>query len=97
MWGASCTSLSEAVTLWQERIAPGSGFAALTEALKADETPRQIRGAMSGPDGQLMGWTVSRIAGGRRMLQFHPTQLDRQDAAEPVATIACPDRTATGT
>src|SRR5690606_28271490 len=75
MWGASCTSLPEAVTLWQERIAPGSGFAALTEALKADETPRQIRGAMSGPDGQLMGWTVSRIAGGRRMLQFHPTQL----------------------
>lgn len=97
MWGASCTSLPEAVTLWQERIAPGSGFAALTEALKADETPRQIRGAMSGPDGQLMGWTVSRIAGGRRMLQFHPTQLDRQDAAEPVATIARPDRTATGT
>ena len=55
---------------WNDGGTMGPGFAALREALLTPDGRSEVSGAMAGPQGQLLGWTVSPLTGGRRMLRF---------------------------
>jgi hypothetical protein len=79
LWGAPPSSLAEAITVWQGATETGPGFAALREAL-TDGEPPSASGAMAGPNGQLLGWTVTGLSGGQRMLRFRPA------AAQPLTS-----------
>lgn len=76
LWGEKSPTLAEAMQLWQQRIEPGPGFASLTRILAAPEDEKQSQGVLSGPDGRLLGWTVTRLAGGRRMVRFRASAPD---------------------
>ncbi|WP_240643396.1 PAS-domain containing protein [Paracoccus siganidrum] len=82
LWGEKSASLPEALQLWRSRIEPGPGFAALGQALSLPEGEPQDQGAMSGPDGRLLGWTVTRLGGGRRMVRFRAPELRQEREAE---------------
>lgn len=92
LWGKAGTDLSDASQGWQDRIETGPGFAALMASLTASEGPRHDRGVMSGPDGRLLGWKVTRLGAGRRMVRFRPSELEpeqtapRQDQTAPMAS-----------
>ena len=81
LWGASPASLAEAVGLWEAASPLGPGFAALREALDQGDGAA-LSGAMAGPQGQLLGWTVTPLSGGRRMLRF------RMASGQPMTAIA---------
>ncbi len=68
LWGAPPESLADAIATGRPGPA-GRGFAALRDALTMPMHPR-ASGAMAGPQGQLLGWTVTILSGGRRMLRF---------------------------
>ena len=93
LWGKAGTDLSDASQGWQDRIETGPGFAALMASLTASEGPRQDRGVMSGPDGRLLGWNVTRLGAGRRMVRFRPSELEpeqpapSQDQTAPMASV----------
>ncbi|WP_304613553.1 PAS-domain containing protein [Paracoccus sp. (in: a-proteobacteria)] len=69
LWGAPPESLADAIAIWEAAAPAGRGFAALRDALNHADAPR-ASGAMAGPQGQLLGWTVTILSGGRRMLRF---------------------------
>ncbi len=69
LWGAPPASLADAITTWEAAAPAGRGFAALRDALHNVDAAR-VSGAMAGPQGQLIGWTVTILSGGRRMLRF---------------------------
>ncbi|WP_282029049.1 PAS-domain containing protein [Paracoccus marcusii] len=69
LWGAPPESLADAIATWEAAAPAGRGFAALRDALNHADAPR-ASGAMAGPQGQLLGWTVTILSGGRRMLRF---------------------------
>lgn len=69
LWGTPPASLGAAIQAWEEAGPTGPGFAALREALTLADVPH-ASGAMAGPQGQLLGWTVTTLSGGRRMLRF---------------------------
>ncbi|MFC0201288.1 PAS-domain containing protein [Paracoccus rhizosphaerae] len=79
LWGAPPADLSAAIRTWEDATRTGPGFAALREALTLAEPPK-TGGAMAGPEGQLLGWTVTNLSGGRRMLRFRPS------AAQPLTS-----------
>ena len=70
LWQRPATTLSEAMLSWNDGGTMGPGFAALREALLTPDGRSEVSGAMAGPQGQLLGWTVSPLTGGRRMLRF---------------------------
>ncbi|WP_108500809.1 PAS-domain containing protein [Paracoccus indicus] len=70
LWQRPATNLSEAIASWHDGDTTGPGFAALRDALLQPRCPSDVSGAMAGPHGQLLGWTVSPLTGGRRMLRF---------------------------
>ncbi|WP_378947675.1 PAS-domain containing protein [Paracoccus sp. R86501] len=70
LWQRPATNLSEAIASWHDGDTMGPGFVALRDALQQPRCQSQISGAMAGPHGQLLGWTVSPLTGGRKMLRF---------------------------
>lgn len=79
LWGAPPAGLSEAIASWKDATETGPGFSALHDALTLGE-PAKTSGAMAGPKGELLGWTVITLSGGRRMLRFRPA------AAQPLTS-----------
>lgn len=82
LWGDETPDLPGAVARWSTATTGGAGFGALRQALTATGDSFRDSGAMAGPEGQLLGWTVSHLTGGRIMLRF------RQPAAE---ALTAPD------
>lgn len=80
LWGAPPASLAEALATWEGAAPTGPGFAALREALQAPDADSHA-GAMAGPQGQLLGWTVTALSGGRQMLRF------RMASGQPMTAI----------
>ncbi len=71
IWGDGAAEIGQAVARWEQMAgASGPGLHALREALFAAETTAPSSGAMAGPGGRLLGWTITRLAGGRIMLRF---------------------------
>ncbi|WP_265502317.1 PAS-domain containing protein [Paracoccus beibuensis] len=89
MWGAPPADLSKAISDWQGATETGPGFAALREALTLAE-PAKATGAMAGPKGQLLGWTVTTLSGGRRMLRFRPSAAQPLTSSQAIMTDVSP-------
>lgn len=70
LWDQPSATLSEAIAIWANFGKTGPGFAALREALLQSTGDAAVSGAMAGPQGQLLGWTVNYLTGGRKMLRF---------------------------
>ena len=71
IWGDGAAEIGQAVARWEQMAgASGPGLHALREALFAAEIAAPSSGAMAGPGGRLLGWTITRLAGGRIMLRF---------------------------
>lgn len=71
LWGGRAATVLDAIEGWQTLIRIGPGFDALCERLlTADDGGARSNGAISGPEGRLIGWSVSQIGGGQRMLRF---------------------------
>lgn len=83
MWGGEADTLTEAIASWESRVAAGPGFAALRARLAGNDSGRDS-GAMAGPEGQLLGWTVSGLGSGRQMLRFRAPELGAEPATDPV-------------
>ncbi len=86
LWGDAVTDLPEAMTLWSGNRAPGAGHAALCEALQGEQAAR-ASGAMAGPQGQLLGWAVSHLAGGRVMLRFRQPGVESLTAPDALLAL----------
>lgn len=91
LWGDEADTLSAALATWEDRAAPGPGFASLRARLTGAEDEAPDSGAMAGPDGRLLGWTVSNLGSGRQMLRFRPSELPHQAQAEKLADAAPED------
>lgn len=80
LWGEGAATMVDAIEEWRNLTRVGPGFDALCNRLmtSGDQAARS-NGAMSGPEGQLIGWSVSSIGGGKKMLRF---RLDEVGAAE---------------
>ncbi|MFV0385003.1 PAS-domain containing protein [Paracoccus sp. (in: a-proteobacteria)] len=70
LWGDCGTTLTEAIAGWERQIDAGPGFNALRDRLKGGDQARDS-GAISGPEGQLLGWNIARVSGAHQMLRFH--------------------------
>lgn len=71
LWGDRAATVFDAIGGWKNLIRGGPGFDALCERLLgADDGGARSHGAISGPEGRLIGWSVSQISGGQRMLRF---------------------------
>lgn len=67
-------SISEHLQRWQGAAGDSPGLLALKEALTNQVTKRgSIQGAMAGPSGQLLSWTLRFLSGGRVMVRFEAT------------------------
>ncbi|WP_410219518.1 PAS-domain containing protein [Paracoccus sp. (in: a-proteobacteria)] len=80
LWGQPNANLGDALSQWERVTVAGPGFVALREALASDLAGGPVSGAMAGPQGQLLGWIVTPLSGGRKMLRFrtaspHPVSL----------------------
>ncbi|MGZ3215024.1 PAS-domain containing protein [Paracoccus sp. T5] len=80
LWGTPAGTMAEIIAGWEGATAVGPGFAALREALLDAEAGEPASGAMAGPQGQLLGWTVTSLSGGRKMLRF------RAASGQPLAS-----------
>lgn len=86
LWGAPPASLADAVAGWQAASPAGPGFQALRDALTATDAPA-ASGAMAGPQGELLGWTVTTLSGGRRMLRFRAGSAPAIASAQALAAL----------
>ena len=84
LWPDGSSNLSNAVTCWQPQGEPSPGVEALGARLTQPESGLRDSGLMAGPQGQLLGWTVTKLGAGRQMVRFRlpdpvaPSQADDQ-------------------
>ncbi|WP_170167062.1 PAS-domain containing protein [Paracoccus methylarcula] len=84
LWGDEAETVREAIEGWKSRIKIEPGFDALCESLLIpDDTNPRNNGAISGPGGQLIGWSVVQIGGGQKMLRFRVNEVARTVSMEP--------------
>lgn len=70
LWPGAAGSLSGAVASWQAHAQAGPGAEALGARLTQPEAGLRDNGLMVGPQAQLLGWAVTKLAGGRQMVRF---------------------------
>nr|WP_318272782.1 PAS-domain containing protein [Paracoccus saliphilus] len=75
LWGTPPGNLADIIAGWEGVTAVGPGFAALRDALLDAHDAAPVSGAMAGPKGQLLGWTVTPLSGGRKMLRFRAASV----------------------
>ncbi|WP_348524673.1 PAS domain-containing protein [Paracoccus marinaquae] len=75
LWGDEGETLADALAAWEDRVEAGPGLAALRARLTEKHEGRGDNGVMAGPSGQLLGWSVTGLAGGRQMLRFRASEL----------------------
>lgn len=93
LWGKKSSSLRTALMHWRENIDAGPGFGVLENRLThSDSENRRDTGAMAAPDGRMMSWTVTSLAGGRQLVRFR--QQDSLDLAAPATSGATHDEDA---
>ena len=92
IWGGGATTLAEALSDWEGRVENGPGFAALRARLTAGSETSRDTGLITGPDGALLDWRVTRIGGARQLLRFRRAEIAAttpgQDGAAPLLTRA---------
>ncbi|MDB6178129.1 PAS-domain containing protein [Paracoccus sp. Z330] len=83
LWQDQPEDLAAALAQWQQRIETGPGFDALVSRLSGQDGQNRSSGAISGPDGKLLRWSVSTLAGGRRMLRFRSSEASWDQITDP--------------
>lgn len=86
LWGKAAETLADALAQWESRIDAGAGFVALRARLTQSDEQARDNGAMTGPDGGLLAWTVSRLGGGRQLLRFRRPEAMRDPALSVAET-----------
>lgn len=82
LWPAAPDSLGGALASWQAHAEAGPGFEALRARLAGSEGALRDTGLIKGPGGQLLGWSVTRLPGGRQMVRFRlPDPATQSDPA----------------
>ncbi|MFT4014488.1 MAG: PAS-domain containing protein [Paracoccus sp. (in: a-proteobacteria)] len=72
LWGTAMRStLAEHLACWSEATGDSPGLVLLRQALdRPPAVEEQARGAIAGPAGGLLSWSLRSLSGGRRMLSF---------------------------
>ncbi|MDM7459655.1 MAG: PAS-domain containing protein, partial [Paracoccus sp. (in: a-proteobacteria)] len=92
LWQEPAEDLPRALALWSRNSVEGPGFLALRDSLAGRTGQRRAGGAMSGPVGLLLGWSVAHLIGGQVMVRFRqPTGPNISNpAANPLLIEAEP-------
>ncbi|MDO5614030.1 MAG: PAS-domain containing protein [Paracoccus sp. (in: a-proteobacteria)] len=70
IWGQRSSRADQALALWQDEAdQAGPGLGALCDRVRG-MTDARDEGALIGPGGRLLGWTATRLSGGRLMIRF---------------------------
>lgn len=77
-------SLGQALGCWQNQPDTGPGTEALCARLTQPDAGLRDSGLMAGPQGQLLGWSVVRLTGGRQMVRFRLPDPAQQDSSQPL-------------
>ena len=96
LWGEEATTMAEAMGGWESRIEAGPGFAALCTRLATASEEARDNGILAGPDGALIGWTVTRITGARQLLRFRRAEFAPAEARGAAGTDGAPLQSAVG-
>lgn len=89
LWPNAAGTLSEALACWQSQTEAGAGVEALRARLSQSDTNARDNGLMAGPQGQLLGWAVTKLGAGRQMVRFRlpdPTASSQPD--QPMLTAS---------
>lgn len=71
MWGISGYSvIDNHIARWVAACDKSPGLTALRDALNVQLAEEVLRGALAGPSGGLLSWSLRGLSGGRRMLRF---------------------------
>lgn len=73
LWGPTPNRMTEAVQSWRGEWDEAPGLADLERELGREDASGQDRGVIFGPtDTGVLGWTVTALPGGKRMVRFAP-------------------------
>ncbi|MBK4217603.1 PAS-domain containing protein [Paracoccus caeni] len=86
LWGEGTPTKADMLADWQARGSDGPGFAALRARLSGENGDARRDGIMTGPDGNLLSWTVNHLGLGRQMISFR--SADMNHLSEPVQSSA---------
>ena len=85
LWGPAPGRMTEALHIWRGEWTEAPGLAELERELAREDASGQDRGVIFGPpETGILGWTVSALPGGKRMVRF--------TAAPPAAATASPSQ-----
>lgn len=71
LWGTEVRpTLADHIARWSKASGESPGLSGLREALDLRHGEATLRGAMAGPEGGLLAWTLRGLSGGRLMLSF---------------------------
>lgn len=92
LWGQETPkALAGHLAIWQSASGAGPGLQKLRDALegaRSDLVPGEaLTGAMAGPSGQLLGWSLRNLSGARVLIRFDiaaPVPVRAQAASETV-------------
>ncbi len=74
IWGPAPGRMTEALQIWRGEWAEAPGLADLERELGREDASGQDRGVIFGPaQTGVLGWTVTALPGGKRMVRFTPT------------------------
>lgn len=94
LWGmAARSTLDDHLARWLVASGESPGLAMLREALNGPVSEEPVRGAIAGPQGGLLSWTLRGLSGGRLMLCFQaqvPGIPARGTAVDAVAVDESP-------
>jgi PAS domain-containing protein len=91
LWGGELRPmLGDHITRWSQACGESPGLAGLCEALDQRAGEMTLRGAMAGPEGGLLAWTMRGLSGGRLVLSFHATVSPARPAAPAQVAEAQP-------
>ncbi|MFC3170057.1 MULTISPECIES: PAS-domain containing protein [Paracoccus] len=90
LWSVQTDSLAAALACWQSHAEAGAGLDALCARLMGTEGGLRDSGLIAGPRGQLLGWSVARLAAGRQMVRFRlpDAAASAPDAGQPLLATA---------
>lgn len=84
LWGSPPKDLAKALRCWKGDWNEAPGLAELEHALGADDMGGGGRGVIFGPDGKgVLGWSVTALPGGKRMVRFAPPAGQDAKAGKP--------------
>ena len=84
LWGTAPGRMTEALHIWRGEWAEAPGLAELERELAREDASGQDRGVIFGPpETGVLGWTVSALPGGKRMVRFTLAPPATATAAPP--------------